>query len=178
MANKDLKDKFYNCPTSIINKLKTVIGNYESSSTISKRVKGYKRAKDIINNPQISQDQMERIKNYFDSYQGDGTDVEYKLNGGDIMKNWVNQTLENVRGTIHDIKKTEMNAGKENSFIKTHTKDKDNANPTKVNLPKPEKGSQHDNIYNNRVRYENFSSEIEKMKYLIEYMDNNKNKIL
>jgi len=175
MANKDLKDKYFNCPDDVINKLKTILSKYKNGGDIS----GLKRCKDIIKNKRLSYHQMKRIKNYFDNYDGDGLDDEYKLNGGDIMKQWVNTTLENSRNTIHDMKKVQMNAGKQNAFRKHHTKDKDNADPTNVNLPKISKGSQYDNIMNNRVTYENLQSEIDGIKYLMEYMSNNKkNKIL
>ena len=139
---------------------------------------GFKRAKNIVDTKRLSYEQMKRVKNYFDNYEGDGNDMEFKLNGGDLMKSWVNNTLGNARDAIENVKRVEMNAGKENAFIRTHNKDRDNKNITKVNLPKPEKGSQYDNIMNGRVRYESVESKINSIKYLIEYMNNDNKKIL
>jgi hypothetical protein len=168
--NKDLKDRYFVCPDEIINKLSSIIRQFNEKSS-----KGYKRAADIIQNKRISYQQMKRMKNYFDSYEGNGQDDEYKLNGGDLMKAWVNNALGNARNTIHDIKKSKMEGGIENAFIKNHTKDKDNANPTKVNIAKPHKGKQSDNIFNDRVVYaESIENELSKIKYLIEYMNNDK----
>ena len=64
-----------------------------------------------------------------------------------------------------------MNAGKENAFRKTHTKDKENANPTNVNLPKINKGSTMDNIMNNRTVYESLNEELTDILYLMKYID-------
>ena len=127
---------------------------------------------------------MKRIKNYFDSYSGDGDDDEYKLNGGELMKNWVDKELGTSRDAIHSTKKVQMDAGRENSFIKTHEKDK-SKNPTKVGIPKLHKGSTAANIMRNDTTYESITpktesqtiyEEIESIKYLIGYMDDKNDK--
>ena len=41
--------------------------------------------------------QLGRIKNWFDNYEGDGTDAPFILNGADYMKNWVEETIQNLR---------------------------------------------------------------------------------
>lgn len=71
-----------------------------------------------------------------------------------------------------------------NAFIDTHEKDRDNTNPTKVGgLADMKVRGKHskvsDQIENNRVQYyESYEKEIQNMKYLIEYMDNNNNKTI
>lgn len=174
MPNKDLKNNYFTIPPEVLNKLKGALAKYNNAET----TKGYKRANEIVNSGKISYGQMNRIKNYFSNYEGDGNDSEYILNGGDVMRDWVNSTLENATGTIKDEKRTRMMAGEKNQFIKTHEKDRDNSKPTNVNLPKIHKGSTRDNVYNNRTYYENLEKEIEAAKYLIEYMNNNKTKII
>ncbi len=69
-----------------------------------------------------------------------------------------------------------MDAGRENQFIEKHEKDKDNANPTAVGgTPKVTKGSVRDKIMTNKEVYnEGLSKEISEIRYLIEYMNNNK----
>lgn len=101
---------------------------------------------------------------------------------------WVTRKYEQERKTIDGLKRTQMNTGRENTYKKTHTKDKDNANPTKVgglaNM-KTTGDNKHvaggrtvDQVSNNRVQYyESIDSELEGIKYLIEYMNNNKKKI-
>lgn len=71
-----------------------------------------------------------------------------------------------------------------NAFKDTHEKDNANANPTKISgLGKVTSSGEHskvsDQIENNRIQYyESFQSEIDAMRYLIEYMNNNNNKII
>lgn len=130
-----------------------------------------------ITGDKISYENMKKIKSFFDNYDGDGTDEEYKNKGGERMKNWINNTLSDSRDSIYYEKKSRMDAGEENQFIKTHTKDKDNANPTKVRLPKIAKSSKNKYIMANRTVYESIDEEIDTIKYLIEYMNNNKNNL-
>jgi hypothetical protein len=174
MPNKDLKNSYFTPSDEVINTLKSALAKYQSGGD----TKGLKRAKEIVDNRKISYGQMNRMKNYFETYEGEGMDDEYILNGGDVMKKWVNSALDNATGNIKAEKRTRMNAGEENQFIKTHTKDRDNADPTNVNLPKINKGSTMDNIMNNRTVYESLEDEIEGIVYLIEYMNNNKTKII
>ncbi len=61
-----------------------------------------------------------------------------------------------------------------NHFKEFKGKD-DNANPTRVRVAKIGKGGARE-IMNNTATYESVEKEIEANKYLIEYMDNNKNK--
>lgn len=96
---------------------------------------------------------------------------------------WLKNTYDGDRKRNDANKRVQMKAGKENAFIKTHTKDKDNANPTKVGgLAKVTSSGEHskvsDQIENNRVQYyESVNAEIDAARYLIEYMNNKNNKI-
>tara|TARA_R110000782_G_scaffold30108_3_gene74979 strand:+ start:189 stop:629 length:441 start_codon:yes stop_codon:yes gene_type:complete len=56
-----------------------------------------------------------------------------------------------------------------NAFKDTHEKDNDNADPTRVRIPKIHGGSREDT-------YESIDKEIEATKYLIEYMNKNNKK--
>jgi hypothetical protein len=104
---------------------------------------------------------------------------EFKQRGGDETLKWIEQTLKTGRDAIYNIKKTGMDAGRENQFIKKHEKDKDNANPTAVGgLPKINKGNISRKIMSNKEVYnESISVELKQIIYLIEYMNNNKQKI-
>tara|TARA_B100000927_G_scaffold68859_1_gene54507 strand:- start:3067 stop:3537 length:471 start_codon:yes stop_codon:yes gene_type:complete len=105
--------------------------------------------------------------------------------------NWLNAKhdgeIKKIDGVKRIIMKTKGVGSKKggNAFKDTHTKDKDNANPTKIGgMVKINSSGKHskvsDQIENNRLQYyESYESEIEAVRYLIEYMNNNKdNKIL
>lgn len=103
---------------------------------------------------------------------------EFERRGGEETLKWINNTLKTDRDAIHNNKQIGMDAGRENQFIKTHDKDKDNANPTAVGgLPKINKGNISRKIMNNTEVYnESIQKEINGIKYLIEYMNKNNKK--
>lgn len=124
----------------------------------------------------ISYENMKKIKSFFDNYNDDdGDDTQYKNYGGEEMKQWLNNTLNDMRGSVYYPKKSKMDAGGKNQFKKTHYKDNDNTNITNVNLPKIAKSSNHRAIMANKTVYESIGEELNVMKYLIEYMNNNNN---
>jgi len=158
MANSNLVGKHFEISNSLLKKLKTNLEKYGEGNP-----NGSKRARNLITNKTISYEEIKRIKNFFDNYEGDGTDVEYKLNGGDVGEKWVNNSLSNARNVIDSKKKVRMDGGEENQYKKTHTKDRDNANPTGVGLVKIHKGSNMKNIMNNTTTYESVNEEIDKI---------------
>ena len=122
----------------------------------------------------ISYENMKKIKSELENYKTKNNFEKYKQEGGDLVLSWLNQNLTKERDAIYNVKKTKMDAGQENQFKKEHTKDRDNSNPTGLNLPNMHKGSMNRQIMSNKVTY---NEEIKTIKYLIEYMDNNKTKI-
>jgi hypothetical protein len=161
MPNSSLENQSFKVSDELRSTLKKNLEKYGKDNP-----KGSKRARKMITNPTVNYNEMKRMKTYFDNYDGDGSDVEYKLNGGDLGKDWVESTLNTARDTVDGIKRTRMDAGEENQFKKTHEKDKDNANPTGVGMVKIHKGSDMRNIMNNTTVYE----EIKQIKELIEYL--------
>jgi hypothetical protein len=101
---------------------------------------------------------------------------EYTRLGGEERLKEVENLVKTAKDANHQQKKIGMDAGRENQFIKTHTKDKNNANPTTVGgVPKMSKGSINRKIMSNKEVYnEGFEKEISEIRYLIEYMNNNK----
>lgn len=98
--------------------------------------------------------------------------TEFKRLGGEEKLKEVENLVRLAQNANYQVKKTGMNAGRENQFKKAHEKDVANANPTGLGgIPKVASGSINDKIMNNREVY---NEEISKIKYLIEYMDNNK----
>jgi len=116
------------------------------------------------------------IKTRLNQAKTDGNIAEFNKKGGDSVLRWIEDTLKTDRNSIKSVKKTGMDAGRENEFIKKHEKDKDNTNPTAVGgLPKINKGSISRKIMSNKEVY---NEEIKQIRYLIEYMcNNNKTKI-
>ena len=101
---------------------------------------------------------------------------EFNRLGGDGRLREIENLVKTNQDANYQKKKTGMDAGRENQFIKTHEKDKDNANPTAIGgMPKMNKGDVSRKIMSNKEVYnEQISKEISSIRYLIEYMDNNK----
>lgn len=139
-GNSQLRGKYWKCPEYVTNALETALKRYESTHK-GKTSEGYKRAKKILENNSIEYSQMKRIKNWFDTFEGSHDDIEYRLNGGKTMNNWVNSTLKKETEAIKSPKKVKMEIGIPNQFIKSHNKDtnKINRQTLKMKLPKIEK---------------------------------------
>lgn len=101
---------------------------------------------------------------------------EFNRLGGDAELKRLEGIIHTAQKADYNVKKTGKDAGRENQFIKKHPKDRDNANPTSVGgIPKVNKGSINRKIMTNTEVYnEQISSEISQIRYLIEYMNNNK----
>lgn len=101
---------------------------------------------------------------------------EFESLGGDSKLKEVESLVKTAKDANYNEKKVGMDAGRENQFIKKHDKDRDNANPTGIGgVPKMNKGSVNRKIMSNKEVYnESIEDEISEIRYLIEYMDNNK----
>jgi len=101
---------------------------------------------------------------------------EYNKLGGEQRFKEVENLVKTAKDSNYRVKKVGMDAGRENQFIKTHEKDRDNANPTKVgSIPMVTKGSVNRKIMSNKEVYnEGLEKEISSIRYLIEYMTHNK----
>tara|TARA_R110000796_G_scaffold63162_2_gene145627 strand:+ start:3046 stop:3567 length:522 start_codon:yes stop_codon:yes gene_type:complete len=170
MPNSKLKDKIYPVPFKVIKRITNSLSRIKVDTG---QDKGYKRAKDIVDSGKISEPQMKRLKNYFDSYEGDGKDNEFMLIGGGVTRKWVNDTLGHDRESIKKVKTIKKDSGLENQFIRTHEKDNNNKNVGKANggMIDIKKSSNSKNIMANDAIYkENYNKEIKNIKYLIEYL--------
>jgi len=101
---------------------------------------------------------------------------EFERLGGDSELKRLESIIHTSQDADYSIKKTGMDAGRENQFIQTHEKDRDNANPTGAGgIPKMNKGKISRKIMSNQEVYnEEYDKQISKIRYLIEYMNNNK----
>ena len=81
-GNEELRGKHWNCPAYVRNCLSHAVKRYDSINKDGKQTEGYKRAKGILGTNLVEYAQMKRIKNWFDTFDGDHNDMEYRLNGG------------------------------------------------------------------------------------------------
>ncbi len=117
--NKDL----YGKQIPLTEKLKNHLTNcFNKAKGASEKTEGYKRNKTLRNSDSISYQQLKRIKNWFDTFNGDVNSYEYLLNGSDYMKNWVNHTLQSERNDTYTTKKNKSESGLPNQFIQPHEK--------------------------------------------------------
>lgn len=92
--NKDLYNEIIYLPKEILNNLLVCFKQVPNSDT---NTEGHKRNLDLRNNKYATYQQLGRIKNFFDNFNGEKDETSYVLNGGDFMRNWVDQTLGIMR---------------------------------------------------------------------------------
>jgi len=125
-------------------------------------------------NNSASYEYMKKVKSELDN-------KGVKDSNDERVLKWINQNLGKQIKSIDTQKRIIMNTDGEgdkkggNAFKDTHKKDNDNADPTRVRIPKINGGSRE--IMSNKVTYESVEEEIEAARYLIEYMNNNKKNI-
>jgi hypothetical protein len=107
MANSELQGKTFDIPENLKKHLKKIFNAY----TGAKNIEGYKRLEELVNKDSVSYEQLKLIKNFFDNYSGNRKGTTYLLNGGTIMKNWVDLSLNNAREGVKNIKKSMDNIG-------------------------------------------------------------------
>ena len=147
MPNSKLVNKTYTVPTE----LSQFLGNSIS-----------------YENMKMTKTRLNRVKNT--NHQ------EYQQKGGDAVLNWIDSELNRDRTAVKSTKKIGMDTGRENQFIRTHNKDKDNANPTDANsgMVKIGNGTIYRKVMSGKEVYnEEIQAEITQIRYLIEYMNNN-----
>ena len=119
-GNKELKHRIFPLGRGIKKHLQKTLDEYNGDKTIE----GYKRLVNLLSMDGIKYNEMKRLKNFFDNYVGTNDNVGYMLNGGDKMKNWVNNTLQTATENIYTFKKAQQRNGIQNAFIKTHEKNR------------------------------------------------------
>ena len=130
MSNSKLVGKVFPVPEKVLIEL----GKNLKMFSDKRESKGFNRAIFILERKACTYEQLKRIKNYFDSVTDDNFDeVEYLLNGGDVMKKWVNYTLDEARKSVHGTKSARKNAGMENQF---RSDSEDNLTPSAPVLKK------------------------------------------
>jgi hypothetical protein len=83
---------------------------------------GFNRNQELQGKNFIEYKQLKRIKNFFDNFKGNHNEPPFILNGGVVMKNWVDNELRKMRDYNKMTKTNKMNTGMMNQFIKPHEK--------------------------------------------------------
>ena len=117
--NKDLYHRKAKLPESLKTHLQKSFEMVEGDSNIE----GYNRNKDLREKGVIGYPVLKRIKNWFDSYDGDGKDLPFVLNGGHRMHKWCDHVLNHWRDRMSQGKTVKSDTGMDNQFIDNHEKE-------------------------------------------------------
>ncbi len=114
MANSELRGGKILIDDDINYHLKRIYNAYNGP----KDVEGYERLRGLCDNNNVSYEQLKRIKNFFDGYEGKNNETTYLLNGGTKMREWVKSKLDDMRNNISSKKKNMKNVGMTNQYQK------------------------------------------------------------
>lgn len=93
MANSELYNKTFQIPNNVLNGIQAALVRFPDGD-------GIKRAKTLLNNKVITYQNLKRLKNYFDYTNPNDNIQQYQLAGGDLMKSFVDSTLQNNRDAV------------------------------------------------------------------------------
>ena len=117
--NKDLYGNTVQLPEDVVEYLQQC---FDSANTDDSTIEGFKRNQELRDSRETTYQQLKRMKNWFDNFNGLENDLPFILNGGHYVKNWVNDTLGGMRNNVYMGKKAKSEV-LPNQFIQTHTKD-------------------------------------------------------
>ena len=117
--NSDLYGKTYPVPQDVLEYLDQCS---KSVGEVDETTEGFKRNKDLREKGEITYQQLKRMKNWFDNFNGHEDEIPHILNGGHYVKNWVNNTLSGKRDSVEQGKETKSEV-LPNQHIQTHDKD-------------------------------------------------------
>lgn len=124
--NKNLYNNIAILPDTLIKHLSDCFNSIDADSS----VEGFKRNQDLRKTKNATYQQIKRIKNWFDAYNGNKEDAPFILNGGDRMNNWCDEVLKVWRANQEGVKKIKKNTGMQNAYIDDHEKNGININQT------------------------------------------------
>ena len=116
--NKDLYGHKVSLPEDVINYLGQC---FDAAKDANENTEGYKRNKDLRDSKEVTYQQLKRMKNWFDDFNGHENELSHILNGGHYVKGWVNTTLDSMRDGVHNSKQN-ISVVLPNQFIQPHEK--------------------------------------------------------
>lgn len=94
MANSELYNKTFPVPPDVLKHIQTVLVSTPQGD-------GVKRAKFIVKNGVLTYQELKRLKNFFDTFNLETTNrIQYELAGGNLMKSFVDRTLNANRDAV------------------------------------------------------------------------------
>lgn len=116
MANQELYNKTYQIPSDVLKGIQAALISNPNSE-------GIKRAKFMLKNASVTYQVLKRLKNFFDYFNPQtGDKVQYALAGGNLMRQFIENTLASDRAGVKISKnvKQDMNF-KPNSELKPNS---------------------------------------------------------
>ena len=127
--NRELYGEKFELPENIVIYLKQC---YDAAEGSDDKTEGYRRNIDLRNKGFTTYQQLKRIKNFFDHFDGEENDLTFILNGGWYVKNWVDEKLRSLRDDI-EMGKEIKSVVLPNQYIDQHEKN------DIINLNRPSK---------------------------------------
>jgi hypothetical protein len=128
-VNRELYGEKFELPENIVIYLKQC---YDAAEGSDDKTEGYRRNIDLRNKGFATYQQLKRIKNFFDHFDGEENDLTFILNGGWYVKNWVDEKLRSLRDDI-EMGKEIKSVVLPNQYIDQHEKN------DIINLNRPSK---------------------------------------
>jgi len=140
MANSKLTNTYYNLPDDVLSEID------KANRECKDGYPGKKKAEFLLKEKKISYENLRRYKNFFDNYIKTSHNIEdtndnlnelnpqmdFKLRGGQVMKNFVESKLKEITEKVKNSKKIKTDfGGLENQYRKYS--EVDNTKPTKNN---------------------------------------------
>lgn len=116
--NKDLYGKKFELPEDVVVYLHQC---NDAAVGSDDKTEGYRRNKELRDSGYVTYQQLKRMKNFFDNFNGDENELPFILNGGHYVKNWVNQTLKSSRDNV-DLGKEVRSIALDNQYNQEHQK--------------------------------------------------------
>jgi hypothetical protein len=117
--NSKLYDNIIILPETLIKHLEHCFNSVNGDT----KTEGFNRNQELRKTKQITYQNLKRIKNWFEAFNGRKEDVPFILNGGDRMYQWVNHALKQMRDSLNTGKKVKKDTGMLNQYIDNHQKD-------------------------------------------------------
>jgi hypothetical protein len=118
-VNKELYGKKVPLPEDVI----VYLGQcHDAAVGADDSTEGYKRNKELRDSGEVTYQQLKRMKNFFDKFNGHENDLPFILNGGHYVKGWVDKTLGSMRDDVEMGKEVKSEV-LPNQYIAPHEKD-------------------------------------------------------
>ena len=123
--NKDLKDRIFNIPQNVLDKI-----NHTVTGLNGQNVHGVMRAKKLLSDKTVTYGQLKRIIHDIQSMDKVADRIRFDLAGGELMNIWSKQYLKGERDMVSNKKDGKkqaddisgMTGERKNSHLKKHTK--------------------------------------------------------